>query len=223
MSTLETSRELIRHSYYRYEFATAAVPHSLFALEQVLTERLGAGAPLRDLIEQATGAGLIEAELAARLDRGRLLRDKLTQGAATSAALTPARAVDLVGAVFDAVSLLLPPPPPPPKTAADTTSPSEASLADLWQTHRHAPFPAGFRGVDLEGVELVLLDADVAALVQQELSTGLDGTGIAVLWACVSDLDRVRPLINEEYCATYFARLRTLAALAAGRHIPTAT
>jgi hypothetical protein len=40
MSALETSRELLRHSYYRYEFATVAVTHSLFALEQVLAERL---------------------------------------------------------------------------------------------------------------------------------------------------------------------------------------
>ncbi|WP_330300421.1 hypothetical protein [Streptomyces sp. NBC_00503] len=40
MSTMETSRELIRHSYYRYEFATVAVTHSLFALEHVFTERL---------------------------------------------------------------------------------------------------------------------------------------------------------------------------------------
>lgn len=28
MSAMETSRELIRHSYYRYEFATVAVMHS---------------------------------------------------------------------------------------------------------------------------------------------------------------------------------------------------
>ncbi|WP_031485459.1 hypothetical protein [Streptomyces bicolor] len=68
MSALETSRELIRHSYYRYEFATVAMAHSLFALEQVLAERLAVDAPLQDLIERATGAGLITAELAARLD-----------------------------------------------------------------------------------------------------------------------------------------------------------
>ncbi|MET9361265.1 hypothetical protein ABZX93_10155 [Streptomyces sp. NPDC006632] len=39
MSTLETARELIRHSSYRYEFATVAVTDSLFALEHVLAER----------------------------------------------------------------------------------------------------------------------------------------------------------------------------------------
>lgn len=47
MSALETSRELIRHSYYRYEFATVAVTHSLFALEHVLAERLATNGPLK--------------------------------------------------------------------------------------------------------------------------------------------------------------------------------
>ncbi|GHB83678.1 hypothetical protein GCM10010347_63190 [Streptomyces cirratus] len=45
MSALKTSRELIRHSYYRYEFATVAVTHSLFALEHVLAERLTTNEP----------------------------------------------------------------------------------------------------------------------------------------------------------------------------------
>ncbi|WP_239069463.1 MULTISPECIES: hypothetical protein [unclassified Streptomyces] len=119
MSVMETSRELIRHSYYRYEFATVAVTHSLFALEHVLAERLAVNRPLQDLIERATDAGLIPAELAAELDRSRLPRDKLTQGAATSAALGPAGAMDRVRAVFDAVSLLLRPPSAAEAKAAD--------------------------------------------------------------------------------------------------------
>ncbi|MFI8364895.1 hypothetical protein ACIGD1_32675 [Streptomyces sp. NPDC085612] len=92
MSALETSRELIRHSSYRYEFATVAVTHSLFALERVLAERLATNEPLHALIERATGTGLITAELAAELDRGRMLRDRLGQGAESSAALRPLRA-----------------------------------------------------------------------------------------------------------------------------------
>ncbi|WP_438297586.1 hypothetical protein [Streptomyces sp. HUAS TT7] len=110
MSAMETSRELIRHSYYRYEFATVAVTHSLFALEHVLAERLAMNEPLPVLIERAAGAGLITPGLAAELDRSRLLRDKLTQGTESSAALRPIRAVAMVRAVFDAVSLLLRPP-----------------------------------------------------------------------------------------------------------------
>lgn len=224
MSAMETSRELIRHSYYRYEFATVAVMHSLFALEHVLAERLAVNKPLQDLIERAVDAGLITAELAAELDRGRLLRDKLTQGAVTSAALGPARATDMVRVVFDAVSLLLRPSAVAEATAADMSGAQpEDQLARLWEEHRRALFPASFRGVDIEGVDLVLLDADVAGLVQRELNAVLDDRGIAILWACIADLDKIVPLINEEYCAAYFARLRTMAKLAAARHIPTAT
>ncbi|WP_327281164.1 MULTISPECIES: hypothetical protein [unclassified Streptomyces] len=148
MSTMETSRELIRHSYYRYEFATVVVTHSL-------------------LLRPPS-----EADVAA---------------------------VDMSGAQ------------------------PEDRLARLWEEHRRALYPDSFRGIDVEGVELILLDADVAGLVQRELNGGLDDSGIAILWACIADLDKVVTLINSQYCASYFARLRTMAKLVAARYIPTAT
>ncbi|MFD9635941.1 hypothetical protein [Streptomyces violascens] len=70
---------------------------------------------------------------------------------------------------------------------------------------------------------LALLDADVAGLVQRELKGGLDGNGIAHLWGCIADLDKIVPLINEEYCASYFTKLRTMAQVAAASYNPTAT
>lgn len=223
MSALETSRELIRHSSYRYEFATVAVTHSLVALEHVLAERLGAGGPLRELIERATAAGLIGDGRAAELDRARLLRDELVRGTETSAALRPAGAVEMVRAVFEAVSLLL---RPPTTTEAAAAEPSraqpEARLARLWEEHWEALFPPSFRGVDFDGVDLVLLDADVAGLVQRELNGGLDDSGVVILWACIAALDKVVPLINEEYCAAYYARLRVMARVAAERYVPDA-
>ncbi|MFJ8209215.1 hypothetical protein [Streptomyces sp. NPDC096033] len=224
MSAMETSRELIRHSYHRYEFATVAVTHSLFALEQVLAERLAVSEPVQDLIERAATAGLIPAELAAELDLGRVLRDKLTQGTVTSAELGPVRAVTMVRAVFDAVSLLLPPPSTAAVAAVDVNGAQpQDRLALLWGEHRRAPYPDSWRGVNVAGVELILLDADVAGLVHTELNGGLDDSGLAILWACITDLDKVVTLINSEYCASYFARLRTMAKLAAARHVPTAT
>ncbi|MFI6980973.1 hypothetical protein ACIBSV_20615 [Embleya sp. NPDC050154] len=225
MSALETSRELIRHSYYRYEFATVAVSHSLYALEHMLAERTAGDEPLRDLIERAVEAGLVPAELAAVLDRGRVLRDDLTRGVVTSGAVHPTRAITIVRAVFDAVALLR-----RPSSAVETRSADEGGearrdglLGRLWAEHRRASFPASFRGVDIAGVELILLDADVAGLVSRELSGGLDGDGIAVLWACIADLDKIVPLLNEEYCASYFSKLRTIANLAVARYLPTAT
>ncbi|MEV6973759.1 hypothetical protein [Kitasatospora sp. NPDC093806] len=224
MSALETSRELIRHSYYRYEFATVAVTHSLFALEHVLADRLATNEPLHVLIERATDTGLITAGLAVELDRCRLLRDKLAQGAESSAALRPIRAVAMLRAVFDAVSVVLRPPSAAEATAADVGGAQpEGGLARLWEDHLHALFPDGFRGVNFDGVDLVLLDADVASLVQRELKGGLDDSGIACLWGFIADLDKIIPLINEEYCASYFAKLRTMTQVAVAPHVPTAT
>ncbi|MFE9021160.1 hypothetical protein ACFYNL_21705 [Streptomyces sp. NPDC007808] len=90
----------------------------------------------------------------------------------------------------------------------------------LWEEHCRAPFPAGFRGVDLDGVDLVMLDADVAGLVRGELADGLDGEGVAMLWACVAGLDKVLPLIDDAYCASYYGRLRTMAGITAARYVP---
>ncbi|MEU2794580.1 hypothetical protein [Streptomyces sp. NPDC007100] len=95
-------------------------------------------------------------------------------------------------------------------------------LLRLHKEHRDAPYPAGFRGVDIEGVELILLDADADALVQRELEGGLDHEGIAVLWACIADLEKILPLIGDNYCASYYARLRTMTGIVAARYIPSA-
>ncbi|MFD7904052.1 hypothetical protein ACFV4G_17605 [Kitasatospora sp. NPDC059747] len=212
-SALETSRELIRHSYHRYEFATVAVTHGLLALNHVLAEPAGADEPLRVRVQRAAAAGLLAPGLAAEVDRAVRLRERLAQGAVTSGAVGPERAVAAVRAVFDAVRLLLRPAPPPPVQRLDR----------LWEAHLETPFPESFRGVDVDGVDLVLLDANVAGLVLRELNGGLDGDGAAVLWACIADLDAIVPRLNEEYCAAYYRRLRTVAALAAGRHLPAAT
>ncbi|MFI1091169.1 hypothetical protein [Streptomyces sp. NPDC020917] len=111
----------------------------------------------------------------------------------------------------------LPMTPPGPRTAPGRR------LIELWEEHRHAPYPPGFRGVNIAGVELVLVDADVAGVVIRELAGGLDADDIAILWACVAGLDKVVPLIEDEYCAAYFARLRTLARHTAARHVPSAS
>jgi hypothetical protein len=101
---------------------------------------------------------------------------------------------------------------------------SDERLARLWEEHMSAPFPAGWRGTDVAGVDLVLADADVAGLVRTELDGGgIDDAGIAALWARAADLDKIVPLIDEEYCAAYFARLRAMARLAAAPHVPAAT
>ncbi|MET8630637.1 DUF4145 domain-containing protein [Kitasatospora sp. NPDC004669] len=110
VSALETSRELIRHSYYRYEFTTVAVTHSLFALERALAEHLGVKKNFQQLIALAAAGGVISADLADRLDAGRQLRNKLAHGDLTGTALTPVMAVNMVRAAFDTAALLFPAP-----------------------------------------------------------------------------------------------------------------
>ncbi|MFI8962146.1 hypothetical protein ACIGO8_08525 [Streptomyces sp. NPDC053493] len=95
-------------------------------------------------------------------------------------------------------------------------------LADMWREHLRAPYPDGFRGRDIAGVELILLDADTAGLVLRELERGLDDDGVAALASCLADLDTVVPLIDEAYGAAYFTKLRAMAAFAAARHLPPA-
>lgn len=95
-------------------------------------------------------------------------------------------------------------------------------LRPLWEKHRYAPFPGRFRGVNIAGVELVLLDSGVASLVMGELSGGLNDDEVAILWACITDLDKILPLIDDEYCRDYYARLRVLAGLVAPGYVPSA-
>ncbi|MFB7338278.1 hypothetical protein ACFC00_42825 [Streptomyces adustus] len=223
-SALETSRELIRHSYYRYEFATVAVTHALYALEQVLAERLASGESLEGLIGRAAAEGLVDAGTAAGLERCRALRDRLARGAVTSGAVTPEGALIMVRTLFDTVDLLLRPSATAQPAPGDTGGAHhDDRLSVLWEAHLRAPFPESFRGVDLDGVDLVLLDADVAGLVLRELGGTLDGHWIAVLWARIAELGKVVPLIEEEYCVSYFTGLAELARLAAARHLPAAT
>ncbi|MFD7879345.1 hypothetical protein ACFV5G_35530 [Streptomyces sp. NPDC059766] len=223
-SALETSRELIRHSFYRYEFATVAVTHALYALEQVLAERLASDASLEDLIGRAAAEGLFDADRAAGLERIRAVRDRIARGAVTSGAVTPEGALIMMRTLFDTVDLLLRPSATAEPAPGDMGGAQHHDrLAVLWEAQLRAPYPESFRGVDIDGVELILLDVNVAAVVRRELDGGLDDRCIAHLWACIADLDKVVPLINEEYCVSYFAGLAVLARLVAARYLPAAT
>lgn len=115
----------------------------------------------------------------------------------------------------DCVALLPPSPATPPGAGGDP-------LGRLYEEFLRAPYPPGFRGVDVGGVELILVDADVAGLVLRELKGGLDEDGAALLWKLIADLDRAVPLMGDAYCAACFARLRALAAVAGLRHVPAA-
>ncbi|MFI5527471.1 hypothetical protein ACIA8O_02835 [Kitasatospora sp. NPDC051853] len=212
LTALGVCRELIRFSYHRYEFAAVAVTHSLVALEQGLVTRLATPRPPAELVGLAVERGILPPGLAAELGACLDLRDRLGAGEAIGTTCGPAVAVRMVRAVVEAVTLLLPP-------AAEADG---ASLERLWEEHRSAPYPEGFRGVAVGEVELILVDADTAGYVLRELNGGLDPEGVAGLWACIAALDKALPLIHEAYCAAYFGKVRRAAMTAAARHLPSA-
>lgn len=90
-------------------------------------------------------------------------------------------------------------------------------LARLWDEHMRAAFPAHLRGRAVEGVEMVLLDADVAGCVSSSLSSVLDESRYGVVLQCIAALEKVLPSIGDEYGSRYYERLRQMAVLAVER------
>ncbi|MGW2515173.1 hypothetical protein ACWC0A_38600 [Streptomyces scopuliridis] len=107
-TVLRTARELLRQSYYCYEFSTVAVMHSLIAVEIVLRDRIpDAGKkPLHGLIKQGVADGILTARQAEYLDYGRQIRNGMAHGRTTLAVMPPAMAVQMVTTSFAIVSEL---------------------------------------------------------------------------------------------------------------------
>lgn len=101
-TVLHTSRELLRHAYYVYEFSTVAVTQSLIAVEIVLRDRLAAEEKksLHDIIKEAAAAGLLTPEQVDMLHTGRKIRNGLAHGKTTHAAMPWAMAVPMVRTSF---------------------------------------------------------------------------------------------------------------------------
>ncbi|MEV7941796.1 MULTISPECIES: hypothetical protein [unclassified Kitasatospora] len=88
-------------------------------------------------------------------------------------------------------------------------------LSRLWEEHIRARFPAHLRGQDIEGQDMVLLDADTAGCVSSSLSGPLDEKRRSILLGCLGALEKVVPSIGDEGGAIeYYERLREMAALA---------
>ncbi|WP_238431267.1 hypothetical protein [Streptomyces cavernae] len=97
----------------------------------------------------------------------------------------------------------------------NSPSEHEAVVARLWQEHLRATFPAGLRGAERAGIDMVLLDAGIAGCVSTWQNNGgvLDSERHRILRDCIADLGQVLPLLNEAEDFRYFQRLRQLAQL----------
>ncbi|MEU1552189.1 hypothetical protein ABZ517_05630 [Streptomyces scabiei] len=106
VSVLTTARELIRHSYFRYEFMMLGVAMSIIAIETALTARYGRGS-LAEHLKKAHADGTLDEEQYDLLDTtGRPIRNKFAHGDLTHAAITPALAVAMAQTSFTILAQL---------------------------------------------------------------------------------------------------------------------
>jgi hypothetical protein len=86
-------------------------------------------------------------------------------------------------------------------------------IKDLWEEHLATPFPVGFGAKDVNGIDFVMLDADIAGCVSAFISRGnLNLKQAARLGLCYHDSLFVMSVINEKG-QEYFWRLGRLAEL----------
>lgn len=100
----ETARELLRFSFYHYEFAAVAVSTSIIAIEPVLRDRYG-GTNLAHMIQDALEDGTITTEQADHLDTGRQIRNRYAHGKMMHPALPIVFAVELVKTSLDVITM----------------------------------------------------------------------------------------------------------------------
>ena len=81
--------------------------------------------------------------------------------------------------------------------------------------HMAMPFPPGFRGLEVEDQDMVMLDADAYGYATSVLEGRLAGQCRAALTRLVAVLDKVLPMIDDAYASRYYAHVRKMAVLAA--------
>lgn len=87
------------------------------------------------------------------------------------------------------------------------------TISHLWQEHLAAPFPNGLRGKDINGVDFVVLDADIAGCVSSFLKKEkLNLYQTAILGLSYQRVSHIVTLLNDEQAA-YYSRLGRLAEL----------
>jgi len=86
-------------------------------------------------------------------------------------------------------------------------------IEELWQEHIGEQFPSNYVGKEIEGIDLVLLDADIAGCVETYIKRQqLDFKDIAILGLCYRDCAVAVKGLNG-VALDYFLRLEKLAML----------
>jgi hypothetical protein len=82
--------------------------------------------------------------------------------------------------------------------------------SQMMAEHMAMPFPPGFRGLDIEGQDMVLLDADAYGYASSALKGPLDEQRRAGLLRLTAVFETVLPAIDDEYATTYYTRVRDM-------------
>ncbi|MFD8670296.1 hypothetical protein ACFV1U_33540 [Streptomyces microflavus] len=88
-------------------------------------------------------------------------------------------------------------------------------LAQMNDSYWAMPFPRGFRGLDVEDQDMVMLDADTAGYVSRVLKGPLPEPFREGLIGLVGVFEKVLPAISDEYAIKYYTQARDVAVLAA--------
>ena len=84
----------------------------------------------------------------------------------------------------------------------------------MWQEHSASSIPKGYGGKEINGIDLALLDAEIAGCIHMYVhnSRELDQRHVEILRKSLTDLNTIVLLLNSEELI-YFNRLRSLAIL----------
>jgi hypothetical protein len=85
-------------------------------------------------------------------------------------------------------------------------------LQALVRDHMALRFPPGLRGEEIDGVDLVMLDADTYGVASQyeRNSRPVTPEHVQLLDKLIGDVDRILPLLPAAEAKTYFASVRAL-------------
>ncbi|MFF2864817.1 hypothetical protein ACFVSX_33650 [Streptomyces rubiginosohelvolus] len=117
-TVLHTARELLRHSYFCYEFSTVALLHALIAMEIVLRAKIpdSGTKPLNTLIRQGNESGLLTERQTEFLHDGRKLRNRIAHGQRAHSVMPPHWGAGMLTTSFALISEVWAAQPTPPAT-----------------------------------------------------------------------------------------------------------
>ncbi|MFK4036485.1 hypothetical protein ACI2LC_11895 [Nonomuraea wenchangensis] len=90
-----------------------------------------------------------------------------------------------------------------------------AALSHMMTERMAMPFPPGFRGLDVEDQDMVMLDADAYGLAMGVLEGPLSAQRRSRLTRLTSAFEKVLLVLDDQYAIKYYTHARDMVVLAA--------